>query len=181
MFFLYCLLNQDCEYNICANKNPEQITLSGTKKKICILIIPLILPLFAAKTLFLSFIIIWNRKKQSILCPVELWTQCVRNWIHTIELPTKLQLTIRKACTILRLKLLSQILNKIWAVFSTLFTLLLGLKDPLANIPIHLHSTEEKGQLEEKLKIARSMKVKNIDSATIVQCTNLTIEQVEAL
>ena len=39
----------------------------------------------------------------------------------------------------------------------------------------------EKGQQEEKLRIAKSMKEKNIDSATIAQCTNLTIEQVEAL
>lgn len=39
---------------MCANKNPEQITLSGTMKKICILIIPLIPPLFVTKTLFLS-------------------------------------------------------------------------------------------------------------------------------
>ena len=39
----------------------------------------------------------------------------------------------------------------------------------------------EKGQQEEKLRIAKSLKEKNIDSATIVQCTNLTIEQVEAL
>ena len=39
----------------------------------------------------------------------------------------------------------------------------------------------EQGQQEEKLRIAKSMKEKNIDSATIVQCTNLTIEQVEAL
>ena len=39
----------------------------------------------------------------------------------------------------------------------------------------------EKGQQEEKLRIAKSMKEKNIDSATIAQCTNLTIGQVEAL
>ena len=39
----------------------------------------------------------------------------------------------------------------------------------------------EKGQQEEKLRIAKSLKDKNIDSATIAQCTNLTIEQVEAL
>ena len=39
----------------------------------------------------------------------------------------------------------------------------------------------EKGQQEEKLRIAKSMKDKNIDSATIAQCTNLTIGQVEAL
>ena len=39
----------------------------------------------------------------------------------------------------------------------------------------------EKGQQEEKLRIAKSMKGQNIDSATIAQCTNLTIEQVEAL
>ena len=39
----------------------------------------------------------------------------------------------------------------------------------------------EKGQQEEKLRIAKSMKEKNIDSATIAQCTNLTIEQVEDL
>ena len=39
----------------------------------------------------------------------------------------------------------------------------------------------EKGQQEEKLRIAKSLKEKNIDSATIAQCTNLTIEQVEAL
>ena len=39
----------------------------------------------------------------------------------------------------------------------------------------------KKGQQEEKLRIAKSMKEKNIDSATIAQCTNLTIGQVEAL
>ena len=39
----------------------------------------------------------------------------------------------------------------------------------------------EKGQQEEKFRIAKSMKGQNIDSATIAQCTNLTIEQVEAL
>jgi predicted transposase/invertase (TIGR01784 family) len=39
----------------------------------------------------------------------------------------------------------------------------------------------EKGQQEEKLRIAKSMKEKHLDSATIAQCTNLTIEQVEAL
>lgn len=39
----------------------------------------------------------------------------------------------------------------------------------------------EKGQQEEKLRIAKSLKEKNIDSATIAQCTNLTIGQVEAL
>ena len=39
----------------------------------------------------------------------------------------------------------------------------------------------EKGQQEEKLRIAKSMKEKNIDSATIAQCTNLTIGQVETL
>ena len=39
----------------------------------------------------------------------------------------------------------------------------------------------EKGQQEEKLRIAKSLKDKNIDSATIAQCTNLSIEQVEAL
>ena len=39
----------------------------------------------------------------------------------------------------------------------------------------------EKGQQEEKLRIAKSMKEKNIDSATIAQCTNLTIEQIEDL
>ena len=39
----------------------------------------------------------------------------------------------------------------------------------------------EKGQLEEKFRIAKSLKEKNIDSATIAQCTNLTIGQVEAL
>ena len=39
----------------------------------------------------------------------------------------------------------------------------------------------EKGQQEEKLRIAKSLKDKNIDSATIAQCTNLTIGQVETL
>jgi predicted transposase/invertase (TIGR01784 family) len=39
----------------------------------------------------------------------------------------------------------------------------------------------EKGQQEEKLRIAKSMKEKNIDSATIAQCTNLTIEQIADL
>lgn len=37
------------------------------------------------------------------------------------------------------------------------------------------------GQQEEKLRIAKSMKEKNIDYATIAQCTNLTIEQIENL
>ena len=39
----------------------------------------------------------------------------------------------------------------------------------------------DKGHQEEKLRIAKSMKEKNMDSATIAQCTNLTIEQIENL
>ena len=37
----------------------------------------------------------------------------------------------------------------------------------------------EKGRVEEKLTIARNMKQKGIDSATIAECTGLSVENIE--
>ena len=48
----------------------------------------------------------------------------------------------RKSTSIFRFQSLSQILQKIRAIFGALLTLLLGLNDSLTDIPIHLHSTE---------------------------------------
>lgn len=73
------------------------------------------------------------------MCPVQLRTQCGRNWIKPIELPAHFQLPRRKPASIFRLQLLGKVLNQIVTIVDTVFLLLLFFEDTFAHVPIHLH------------------------------------------
>ena len=85
---------------------------------------------------------IWYLNQHPILCPIQLRTQCVRNWVKSIKLATLLQLSYTKSTTILWFQIARKILNQIGSIISSILSLLFLFENSLSDIPIHHHTAE---------------------------------------
>ena len=69
-------------------------------------------------------------------------THCIRNWVCTVKLTTKLQLSNAKAASIFDFKRLCECSDKICPVIRPFLPLLFLLENASAQIPIHLNTAE---------------------------------------